>query len=97
MTADVERSTDDDVVAIPLRHPWRWIAAAAVVVVLGLLFNSIWTNENIAKQYIWQYIFDPRIIKGVWIKGMQVLEENPTELLRLYTRRCIGQLPFHGR
>ena len=67
MTTGVERSTDDDVVAIPLRHPWRWVAAAALIVVLGLLLNSLWTNENIAKQYIWQYIFDPRIIKGVWI------------------------------
>ncbi|MEY4136047.1 MAG: hypothetical protein RL205_175 [Actinomycetota bacterium] len=67
MTADVERSTDDDVVAIPLRHPWRWVAAAAVIVVLGLLFNSLWNNENIQKQYIWQFIFDPRILKGVWI------------------------------
>jgi hypothetical protein len=37
------------------------------------------------------------LIKGVWIEGMQVLEENPTELLRLYTRRCIGQLRFHRR
>ena len=67
MTADVERSTDDDVVAIPLRHPWRWVAAAAVIVALGLLFNSIWNNENIQKQYIWEFIFDPRILKGVWI------------------------------
>ncbi|MGI9137081.1 MAG: amino acid ABC transporter permease [Candidatus Nanopelagicales bacterium] len=67
MAIDVERSTDDDVVAIPLRHPGRWIAAAAVIVVLGLLLNSLWNNENIAKEYIWQFIFDPRIIKGVWI------------------------------
>ncbi len=67
MTTNVERSTDDDVVAIPLRHPWRWVAAAAVIVVLGLLLNSLWNNENIAKQYIWQFIFDPRILKGVWI------------------------------
>ena len=67
MTTDVERSTDDDVVAIPLRHPWRWVAAAAIIVVLGLLLNALWNNENIAKQYIWQFIFDPRIIKGVWI------------------------------
>jgi hypothetical protein len=37
------------------------------------------------------------LIKGVWIKGMQVLEENATKLFRLYTRRCIGQLPFHSR
>jgi len=67
MATDVERSTDDDVVAIPLRHPWRWVAAAAVLVVIGLLFNSLWNNENIQKQYIWQFIFDPRILKGVWI------------------------------
>lgn len=67
MTADVERSTDDDVVAIPLRHPWRWVAAAAVIVALGLLLNSLWVNENIQKKYIWEFIFDPRIIKGVWI------------------------------
>ncbi len=67
MITDVERSTDDDVVAIPLRHPWRWVAAAAVIVVLGLLFSSLWNNENIQKQYIWQFIFDPRILKGVWI------------------------------
>jgi hypothetical protein len=44
MTADVERSTDDDVVAIPLRHPWRRKAEAAEIVALALLHNSIWNN-----------------------------------------------------
>jgi hypothetical protein len=37
------------------------------------------------------------LIKGVWIEGMQVLKENPTKLLRLHSRRRIGQLRFHCR
>ena len=60
-------ASDDDVVAIPLRHPGRWIAAAAIVVVLGLLFTSLWRNPNVDHPSITEFLFDPRILKGVWL------------------------------
>jgi len=59
------RDTTHDVVAVPLRHPARWISA---VILLGLfvwLIYSLWTNPNIVHSVITDFLFDPRILKGV--------------------------------
>lgn len=54
----------DDIHAVPLRHPWRWVSAAVVVVLAVLFAISAAGNEN----YLWhtylKYLFDQRISKG---------------------------------
>lgn len=67
MTAAVAENDSDDVVAVPLRHPGRWLSAALLALVLGALAHSLWTNPNIIHAIIFEYLFDGRIIKGVWI------------------------------
>ncbi len=66
VSTPTERSADD-VVAIPLRHPGRWISAALILLVLGLFLRSMWTNENVDHPTIAEFVFDPRILKGVVI------------------------------
>lgn len=58
-------ATDDDVRAIPLRRPWRWISAAAVLLLAAAFVSSVLTNPNIDFAAIGQFLVDPRILDGV--------------------------------
>lgn len=55
---------DDDISAVRLRHPWRWVSASIVVILMALFFISAAQNEN----YLWgtylKYLFDQRISLG---------------------------------
>ena len=35
----------EDIKAVPVRHPWRWVSVAVLAVLVGMLINSIVTNE----------------------------------------------------
>ncbi|WP_104089730.1 MULTISPECIES: amino acid ABC transporter permease [unclassified Cryobacterium] len=55
----------DDIVAVPLRHPWRWVVAAILLgggVSLGV---SLWGNGNVHHPTISEFIFNQRILSGV--------------------------------
>ncbi len=64
-TGNTTASTADDVVAVPLRHPWRWIVAGALALGFVALFSSLWTNPNIDHATIGSYVFHPRILSGI--------------------------------
>ncbi|OZD53160.1 ABC transporter permease [Rhodococcus sp. 06-1477-1B] len=55
----------DDVVATPVRHPLRWVAAAAVVLLFLLFASAVWGNENIEHDVIAKYLFAAPILQGV--------------------------------
>lgn len=61
------RNTEDDIDAIPLRRPWRWVSAVVVLVIFAALIQSLATNENIKYPVIGEYVFDWRILNGVWL------------------------------
>jgi polar amino acid transport system permease protein len=70
MAKQQETDNGDDVVAVPLRHPGRWIAG---VVAVGLLLNFVYavvSAESIQHDIVAKYLFDPRILQGA---GMTVL------------------------
>jgi polar amino acid transport system permease protein len=58
---DINRS-GDDVVAVPLRHPWRWVSAAFLVALLSLFVYSLWSSPNINHEVISKYIFDGKVM-----------------------------------
>ena len=60
-------SNDDDVVAIPLRRPWRWIGAIAVFAFVVWFITTIATNPNLDFSTVSEFLFDPRILSGVWL------------------------------
>jgi polar amino acid transport system permease protein len=60
-----EEVDPDDIVAVPLKHPWRWVIAAILVVAFAGLALSLWDNNNVDHPTIAQYIFNPRILSGV--------------------------------
>ncbi|WP_405162413.1 amino acid ABC transporter permease [Nocardia sp. NBC_01499] len=50
--------------AVPLRRPGRWIAAAVILVLLGLFVYGAATNDAYKWSTFGKYLFDSRIVAG---------------------------------
>ena len=61
------RSAEHDIVAVPLRHPGRWISATVLLVLFVALLSSLWTNPNVQHDIVSEFFLDGRIFNGVWI------------------------------
>jgi polar amino acid transport system permease protein len=55
----------DDIRAVPVRHPGRWIAAAVVLVVAAALIRSVVTSPGFQWGVVGEYLFDHRILAGL--------------------------------
>ena len=53
--------------AVPLRHPWRWLAAVVILILLGLFLYGVATNPLYRWPVFAEYLFNQRILTGVWI------------------------------
>ena len=51
--------------AVPLRHPWRWVAALVIVILLGLFLYGAATNPAYSWSTYREYLFNERILLGV--------------------------------
>ncbi len=52
--------------AVPVRHPWRWVSAAVVLVLAAMFVHMLVTNERFQWSFIFDNIFTPPILEGVW-------------------------------
>lgn len=52
----------DDVVAVPLRHPWRWVSSILIAGLLGMFIYSLWSSPNINHDIVGEYLFNGKII-----------------------------------
>ncbi|OMC34688.1 ABC transporter permease [Mycobacterium sp. GA-1841] len=52
--------------AVPLRHPWRWVAAAVILILLALFVYGAATNEAYGWDTYVKYLFDKRISQAAW-------------------------------
>ena len=55
----------EDIVAVPLGHPWRWVVAALLLAGFVSLAVSLWQNDNVDHGTIEEFLFNPRILSGV--------------------------------
>jgi polar amino acid transport system permease protein len=55
----------DDIEAVPVRHPWRWVAAVVVLLIAASIVRSIIVNPNFGWHLVGQYLFDQRVLNGV--------------------------------
>jgi polar amino acid transport system permease protein len=55
----------DKIVAIPVRHPLRWVAAAVILVLVAQLAHFLVTNSDLEWHTVWKYLFDHSILVGV--------------------------------
>ncbi|UGT41162.1 amino acid ABC transporter permease [Nocardia yamanashiensis] len=66
--ATVAASTEPEPIkAIPLRRPGRWIAAAVILIALGLFVYGAATNEAYHWNTYFKYLGDVRIAKGALV------------------------------
>ena len=72
-----EQTGQHDIVAKPLTHPWRLVAAVAITAFLALVVWSLVTSPNIQKPVILRYLFDPMILQGaaltVWLTVLAMI------------------------
>jgi len=54
----------DQIKAVPVRHPGRWLAAAIILVIAVALVRSVVTNGNFEWGQVGHFLFDPRILHG---------------------------------
>jgi polar amino acid transport system permease protein len=55
----------DDIKAVPVRHPWRWVATVIVLIIAASLVRSIINNPRFGWGTVGHYLFDSRILHGV--------------------------------
>jgi polar amino acid transport system permease protein len=51
--------------AVPLRHPWRWVAAVVIVILVVLFVYGAATNDAYRWRVFAEYLFNERIFLGV--------------------------------
>jgi polar amino acid transport system permease protein len=61
------RERPEEITAVPVRRPGRWIAAALVALIAVSVIRSVATNPRFHWGIVGQYLFDPRILHGVKI------------------------------
>jgi polar amino acid transport system permease protein len=48
-----ERARPEPIKAVPVRHPWRWVGTAVIVVLVAMFIHMLVTNSN----FQWKFIF----------------------------------------
>lgn len=51
--------------AVPVRHPWRWVGAAVILLAVIMVIQSMTTNEKFYWGTFRTYLFDVLVIQGV--------------------------------
>jgi polar amino acid transport system permease protein len=66
-TADAltQREAPEDIRAIPVRHPGRWIAAAIVLIIAVTLVHSAATNPRFQWDVVGHYFFSSQVLTGL--------------------------------
>ena len=63
--SDAGSPSPEAIDAVPLRHPWRWVAATVILVLVGLFVYGAATNPAYGWSTFAKYMFDERILLGV--------------------------------
>lgn len=58
-------AAEENDIIVPVRHPWRWVATAAVLVVVAMAVHGFVTNPAFQWQVVAQYVVSSQIVFGV--------------------------------
>jgi polar amino acid transport system permease protein len=58
--------TREELRAVPVRHYGRWIAGVIIALVAFIVLRSVITNPNMQWDVVGSYLFDDRILHGLW-------------------------------
>jgi polar amino acid transport system permease protein len=62
---DVGTVRPDEIKAIPVRHPGRWVAGALVVLFAAAVVKSVATNPRFEWSVVGDYLFSSRVLHGL--------------------------------
>jgi polar amino acid transport system permease protein len=69
MTSEVATTTrpapPEQIRAVPVRHPGRWIAAAVIGVLVAMFVHMLVTNSQFQWRFMVQNMFTPPVLRGV--------------------------------
>ena len=63
--SDLATGRPQDIEAVSVRHPWRWVGAVVVLIIVASLVRSVVINPRFQWHVVGQYLFDSRILHGV--------------------------------
>ena len=52
--------------AVPVRHPWRWVALAFIAIVVSMMLSSFITNKRWDWGYAFQIMNQTPVLEGLW-------------------------------
>ncbi|MFW5416625.1 amino acid ABC transporter permease [Nocardiopsis sp. CNT-189] len=61
-----EGSRPAPVKAVPVRHPGRWVASGALLVLAAMFVNMLVTNEKFNWPFMFENMFSAPVLNGVW-------------------------------
>ncbi|MDA8290795.1 MAG: amino acid ABC transporter permease [Actinomycetota bacterium] len=62
---DHDRHRPEEIRAVPVRHPGRWVATAVLLVLLAMLAHSLVTNPNFGWSVVGTYFFAGPVVRGL--------------------------------
>jgi polar amino acid transport system permease protein len=62
-----ESGPPEEIKAVPVRHPGRWLAAVVVVVLFAMLVHTLLTNPRFEWNVVWSYFGSTRVLDGLAI------------------------------
>ncbi len=63
----VQAVPPEEIKAIPVRHPGRWLAAVVVTVLVAMLVHTLVTNPRFEWNVVWSYFLSTRVLDGLAI------------------------------
>src|SRR5512142_266639 len=55
----------DELRAIPVRHPGRWVAVAGITVLAAMFVHMLLTNDRFGWSFMFDNMFRPPVLRGV--------------------------------
>ena len=55
----------EEIKAVPLRHPWRWVFVGVLGVLAAMLVSNLVQNPHYEWDLVWKYIYDKRVVEGI--------------------------------
>jgi len=65
LTSGGDAQADGDIKAVPVRHPWRWVATAVILYAVVGLADILITNPRWEWNTVGHYLFSPQVLSGV--------------------------------
>jgi polar amino acid transport system permease protein len=76
-------TNSEEIKAIPVRHPWRWVFVAILIVLFAQLIHLLIVTQahrrahrqpNLDWSVVWQYMFDPSVLHGLmWTIALTII------------------------